>query len=316
MTEERNVGYLRFVACLLFVAGGVAGLASENARTAEQHATEARKVAARVNGQPIYEDQLQPEVEKQLMAFRRYGMRKNDSSLVKRLQTRVLNQMIGNMLVNQESKKRTVENMEKKVDQRVKELERKYGAGSGMVRYLKLRRITMDQLRESLKARVRIDEYLKEQGVLEPEIPEDRIREMYDADPKSFSREATVTVRHILIAVDKDAGPEKKDQARQKAEKIRKEILDGKDFAEMAKEYSDCRRSASSGGNLGSIKKGFMPPEFDAVAFALEKDAVSEVVETEFGFHIIKLVDKDPGGVVPYEQMRDFIKKYLPKYRQ
>ena len=54
-----------------------------------------------------------------------------------------------------------------------------------------------------------------------------------------------------------------------------------------------------------------MPAEFDKVAFALEKDAVSEVVETKFGFHIIKVSEKTPARVVPYEQMRDFLKKYL-----
>ena len=237
-------------------------------------------------------------------------MRKDDSSLVKRLQAKLLNKAIGDVLVNQESKKRTIENIDEKVEQRVKDLEKKYGAGPGMERYLKIRRITMDDLRESLKGRVRVDEYLKEQGVLEPEIPEDRIREMYDADPDSFSTRETVRVSHILIAVDENAGPEEKEQARQKAEQIRKEILEGKDFAEMAKEHSDCS-SASGGGDLGRIKKGYMPAEFDKVAFALEKDAVSEVVETKFGYHIIKVVDKHPGGVVPYEQMRDFLKKYL-----
>ncbi len=152
-------------------------------------------------------------------------MRKDDGSTVKRLQTRVLNKAIGDVLINQESKKRTIENMEEKVEQRIKDLEKKYGAGEGMERYLKIRRITLDDLRESLKGRVRVDEYLKEQGVLEPEIPESRIRAMYDEDPGSFSSRETATVSHILIAVDKEAGPEEKDQARQKAEQIRKEIL-------------------------------------------------------------------------------------------
>ncbi len=261
-------------------------------------------------GQPIYEDQLKPEVEKNLRALRRYGIRKDNTNLVKRLQAKVLNKAIGDMLINQESKKRTIENIDEKVEQRVKDLEKKYGAGQGMEKYLKIRRITMDDLRESLKGRVRVDEYLKEQGVLEPEIPEDRIREMYDADPDSFSREETVRVSHILIAVDGHAATEEKEQARQKAEQIRKEILEGKDFAEMAKEHSDCK-SASGGGDLGPTKKGFMPAEFDKVAFALEKDAVSEVVETKFGYHVIKVVDKHPAGVVPYEQMRGFLKKYL-----
>jgi parvulin-like peptidyl-prolyl isomerase len=226
------------------------------------------------------------------------------------LQARVLGKAIGDVLVNQESKKRTIENMDEKVEQRLKELEKKYGAGPGMQKYLTMRRITMDDLRESLQGRVRVDEYLMVQGVLEPEIPEDRIREMYDADPKSFSTTETIRASHILIAVDGDATPESKEQARQKAAQIREEILGGKDFSEMARRHSGCK-SAARGGDLGRLKRGYMPRAFDKAAFALEPDSLSDVVETRFGYHIISVVDRQPAELVPYEQVRDFIKKYL-----
>lgn len=310
MIEERSVNYLGLVARLFLAVGCGAQLAYDPVLAADQSAADGRKVAAWVNGEPIYEDQVKPELEKQLMSFKRYGMRSDGGTMAQRVQARILSTLIGNMLVNQESRKRTVENMDEKVDQRVKDLEEKFGAGEGMERYLKIRRITMEQLRESLKARVRVDEYLKEQGVLEAEIPEERIREMYESDPESFSRQDTITVSHILIAVDEDALPEEKERARLKAEQIRKEILQGEDFAVMAKTHSACHSSAA-GGNLGRVKRGFMPPEFDDAAFALEGVAVSEVVESKFGFHIIKLIDKDPGGIVPYEHMREFLRKYL-----
>lgn len=294
----------------MVLAGCVAECSSERAPAAETTAAEARKVVARVNGQPIYEDQVNPAVEKSLGKFRRRGMRGDGNKLFKRLQADVLNKKIGDVLINQESKKRSIEDINELVEQRVKDLEKKYGAGPGMEKYLKIRRITRDDLRASLKGRVRIDEYLKEQGVLEPEIPEDRIRAMYDADPGSFSSPESVRVSHILIAVDGQAPTEEKEQARQKAEQIRQEVLEGRDFAEMAKKFSDCN-SAPGGGDLGPIKKGFMPAEFEKVALALEKDAVSDVVETKFGNHIIKVIDRQPAEVVPYEQMRGFYEKYL-----
>jgi peptidyl-prolyl cis-trans isomerase C len=273
-----------------------------------QDAAPERKVAVRVNGQPIYEDQIQAEVDRNLKALKKFGARNNDDAVIKQLRLKVLNQAVGDLLVNQECKKLTVDNMDEKIDQKVKELEDKFGAGPGMERYLKMRRTTLDQLRESLKARVQMDEYLKGQGVKEPNIPEDRIREMYDTDPQSFSREETILVSHVLIPVKK---PEEKESARQKAEEVRKEILAGKDFAEMAKEHSACGKSASRGGDLGHVKKGFMPAEFDAVAFALEPGVVSELVESKFGYHIIKVSEKSPAGIVPYEQVRDFLLKYL-----
>jgi peptidyl-prolyl cis-trans isomerase C len=277
MREQGGVGYLRLAVTVMVVAGCVAVPSSENERAAGPSGAEARKVVARVNGEPIYEDQLQPAVEKSLAQLARRGARTDNTDLVKRLQARQLNELIGNLLVYQESKKRPIENLDEKVEQRVKDLEKKYGAGQGMAR--------------DMEARVRVDEYLKEQGVLEPEIPEDRIREMYDMDPKSFSTTETVRVSHILIVVDGQAGTEEKQQARQRAEQIRKEIL--------------------AGGDLGQIKRGYMPAAFDRMAFSLEKDTISEVVETESGYHVIKVVDRQPARLVPYDQVRDFLKTYL-----
>ncbi len=125
---------------------------------------------------------------------------------------------------------------------------------------------------------------------------------MYDQDPSSFSRDETAHVRHILIAVKEDAAAEQKQAARQKAEQIRQEILEGKDFAEMARQHSQCV-SARSGGDLGNIRRKYMPEAFEKVAFTLDKDAISEVVETKFGYHIIKQLEHTPAGVVPYEDM-------------
>ena len=310
MRERGRVAYLPLAATVMLVAGCVSAPSSESARAAQQRGAETRKAVARVNGEPIYEDQLQPAVEKSLAQFTRRGARADNTDLVKRLQERQLNELIGNLLVYQESKKRTVENIDEKVEQRVKDLEEKYGAEPGMARYLKARGMTMDGLRESLKARVRVDEYLEEQGVLNPEVPEDRIREMYDSDPESFSTSETIKVSHILIAVDEQAGAEEKRQARQEAERIREEILAGGDFAALAKAHSDCK-TAPKGGDLGYIKRGYMAAAFDEVAFSMEKDTVSEVVETKFGYHVIKAVDRQPSRLVPYEEMRDFLKAYL-----
>jgi len=303
-------GYLRLAAIVIVVAGCVTEPSSENARAAVQSGSEARKVVAKVNGEPIFEDQLQPSVQKNLAQLAKHGARTDNTKMVKRLQEKQLNELIDNLLVYQESKKRTIENMDEKIDQRINDLETKYEDEQGMERYLKIRRMTMGDLRESLESRVRVDEYLKEQGVLEPEIPEDRIREMYDADRESFSTIETARVSHILIGVDGQAEAEKKQQARQEAEQIRKEILAGGDFAAMAKAHSDCK-TASRGGDLGEIKKGYMPAAFDDVAFSLEEDTVSEVVETKFGYHVIKAGDRQPARLIPYEEMRDFLKTYL-----
>ncbi len=276
-------------------------------KVAEESTTETKKVVATVNGQPIYEVQLKPLVDRERKKLQKFSRRKNDPNAVNRLQKKALGRLIEAEVMNQEAWKLVIEDIDEKIQQRVDDIKKIRRTPEGFEQFLKMKNMTEERLKKTLAASVRMDEYFKQQGVKDPEIPEQRIREFYDARPDNYAVEEAVKVSHVLIKVE-DAG--QKEEARQKAEGIRQEILDGKDFAEMAKEHSDCN-SASGGGDLRYIKKGFMPKEFENVAFALEEDAVSEVVETKFGFHIIKLFKKRHAGVTSYENVKDFIEKFM-----
>ena len=309
MLQNDIVSYL-----LIFL--GLMGVACfvplRSLRAQEQSVTQGKNVVAKVNGKPIYEERLRPKVQKGLTKFRKYGMRNEAPDLVKRLQKRALDQVIGEELIFQASQRLTIEDVDEKVTQKLRALERRYATGERFKAYLKENNLTMEGVRSSLRARVYVDEYLMEKGISKPQISEERIREAYERNPDSYSGEESIKVSHILIEVDGGAGTEASEQARQEAEEIRKKVLEGKNFAEMARKHSDCN-SASGGGSLGYIKRGYMPAEFDRVAFAVQRDAVSEVVKTRFGYHIIKVFDKKSAGVVPYEDVRDFIERYLQK---
>ena len=126
---------------------------------------------------------------------------------------------------------------------------------------------------------------------------EGQARNIYTAKPERFQTPEQVQVRHILFA--------SADDARIQAEKTLLELKAGADFAQLAKVRSADTGSAAKGGDLGFIARGRMVPEFDQAAFALKQPGdLSGVVESNFGFHIVKLDDRRPAGVRPYEEVR------------
>ena len=127
-------------------------------------------------------------------------------------------------------------------------------------------------------------------------VSDEQIQDYYDRNEKQYGEVAEVTARHILKKVEQSASAEKKREIRQQAEnllqKVKSEIEAGKTFADLAKTHSD-GPSAPNGGSLGSFGRGKMVPEFDRACFEqLSIGEISDLVETEFGFHIIKLEDK------------------------
>ncbi len=135
-----------------------------------------------------------------------------------------------------------------------------------------------------------------------------RLQEAYDERRAEFDKPEQVKARHILIRKGDD--DEAKTAARAKLEGIQTRIAEGEDFAELATEFSD-DSSKERGGDLGFFPRGAMVKEFEEVAFSLEPSTVSDIVETTFGFHLIRVDEKKAEERVPFEQAREQIARDL-----
>ena len=304
-----QVCYLLFLV-LLGTAWTAPSHAMAGSAPAEEAVAQERPLAARVNGEPIYEDQLLPGIEQAMRPFRKRGMQEVPEDLVKNLRSRVLQERIAETLILQQSRKLSLENLDLKLARRMEELEETLSTEERLQAYLRQHCLAGTDVRDSLEAQIRREEYLEHNGLLHPAIPETRIYKMYTDIEGSYAGEESLNISHILITLDRSADMEQRRRRHEEAEAIRREILAGGDFEELAREHSGCG-SASEGGSLGYIRKGYMPAVFESVAFALEEGSVSGVVETEFGFHIIKAFHRKPVIAAPYQEVREFILRYL-----
>ena len=126
----------------------------------------------------------------------------------------------------------------------------------------------------------------------------DEIKANYEANKFKYTDlEEQVRARHILIRAGKDAPSAEKAEAKSKIENILAKAKAGEDFATLAKEYSEDTVSAAKGGDLGYTPRGRMVPEFDKVMFATKPGEISDVVETQYGYHIIKVEGVRKGNV-------------------
>jgi len=134
-------------------------------------------------------------------------------------------------------------------------------------------------------------------------VTEQELRSQYAAAVDNFRSPEQVHARHILLGIDGKSDAEKK-TIRAKAEELVKQARGGADFAELAKKNSEDSGNASLGGDLGTFSRGQMAKEFEAAAFALKPNEVSDVVTTQFGYHVIKVLEKVPSKVTPFETVR------------
>lgn len=137
------------------------------------------------------------------------------------------------------------------------------------------------------------------------EHPEEVEREYEQNRHRYTGLEPQVRAQHILIKASRDAAEDVRAAARQRAEDLLRQIRAGADFAELAREHSEDTGSARRGGDLGYNPRGRMVAEFDEAQFALDIGEVSDIVETTFGFHIIKVTGKREGDVPEEEAKRE-----------
>ncbi len=154
------------------------------------------------------------------------------------------------------------------------------------------------------KMKVELASHMAATSIIEGvRVEEAEEKAFYEENPDLFEAQAQVSAKHILV--------ENEDSAND----IAKEIADGLAFEEAAKKYSTCP-SKEKGGDLGYFSKGQMVPEFEKAAFEGEIGKVIGPVQTQFGYHLIRVEDKKEGSVVPFEQVQDQIHQQLIQNKQ
>jgi peptidyl-prolyl cis-trans isomerase C len=224
---------------------------------------------------------------------------------------RVLDQIVGYKLLQQEAKARKVAVPDAEVDERIGEIKKQFPSEDVFMQTLVDRKMTVDQMRADAREDMAIGKMIEAEIAATVAVKPEQVQEFYDKNPDQFKQEERVRASHILIAVPQNGDAAAKTQARAKAEQILKDVKSGKDFAALAKEHSQDPGSAINGGDLGFFQQGQMVGPFNDTAFGMQPGATSDLVETQFGFHIIKVAEKQGGRTIPLDEVRPQVEQFL-----
>jgi peptidyl-prolyl cis-trans isomerase C len=305
---------LRSIVVSLIVAIALTGTAfsaqkkKTSAKKTEEVASTPANVVAKVNGTPITREELDRATK--FMLAQSQNKKELTAEQKKNADAAVLEQLISAELLYQAGKKLTIADIDSRVAAQMKLGKSKFPNTAAYDKALKDSGLTEKNLEEFARKEIYINNLIEQEIASKVIISDDDAKKFYDANGDKFKQPETVQASHILIGVDPKASAEEKSKAKEKAEALLKRAKAGEDFASLAKGNSTCP-SAPQGGNLGYFGKGQMVPEFEKAAFALKPGEISDIVETQFGYHIIKVTDKKAAGTVSFSDAKKEIVNYL-----
>jgi len=265
------------------------------------------EVAARVNGQPIPLRTVQLIVSQGGPQGGR-GAGAEDPYTYRR----ALQQGIVRELLFQEATRRNLKADDARVEQTYNEARVHFKDDKAWAAMLKQQGLDPQSFRDELRVHHTIQALLTQvAGEAAAEVTDQEAQAFYESHPAVFDMGERLKASHILLRVPEGATVASKDELRKKAEGILARVRAREDFAALAKESSQDPGSAPKGGDLGTFGRGQMVPAFEQAAFALKPGEVSGVVETPFGFHIIKVTERIPARRPPFPEVKERLKQEM-----
>lgn len=223
----------------------------------------------------------------------------------------VLEQLVGYKLLSQEATARKVTVSDTELDAQVAQIQGQFPSPEVFAQMLTERKISLEQVRSDTRRDMTVAKMLEAEVEPKSAVKPEQVSDFYAKNPDQFKQGERVRASHILISAPRDGDAAAKAQARTRAEQVLQDVKAGKDFAALAKQHSQDPGSAVQGGDLGYFTEGQMVGPFNDAAFSLKPGTTSELVETDFGFHIIRVIDKQAGRTVPLDEVRTQVEQYL-----
>jgi len=274
-----------------------------------QEKTVPENVAAAVNGSFVSQAEFDREFNRLKTSMAQTGQPADESQTAE-IKTKALDNLIYGELLYQESQKQGLEVTDADLEAKWSSLKERFGTEENFAQALAQMSLTEEEVKIQVRRGMAIERLIDREVVQKTTVADQEVKTFYDEHPDLFKQPAQVQASHILVTVKDPADQAQKDKARQKIEGIQHRLKNGEDFAALAREASDCP-SKEKGGELGYITRGQTVKPFEDAAFALEPGRMSEIVETDFGYHIIKVTDKKAESILPYEEVQDKLQEYL-----
>ena len=222
-----------------------------------------------------------------------------------------IDQLVGYKLLVQEAKARKIVVPDNEVNAKIDEVKKQFPSEDLFMQTLIDRKLTIDQMKADARRDIAIARMIDAEIAPRIALKPTQVEDFYKNNQDKFTQPERVRASHILISFPDGADAAAKAQAKTKAQQVLKDVKAGKDFAALAREHSQDPGSAPNGGDLGFFPQGQMVGPFNDVAFSLKPGATSGLVETQFGYHIIRVAEKQPGRTVPLEEVRPKVEQYL-----
>ncbi|SPF47956.1 PpiC-type peptidyl-prolyl cis-trans isomerase [Syntrophobacter sp. SbD1] len=264
--------------------------------------------AALVNGKAIPMSDYQAGIDQLDRQISMTG-RQPDEKEMPALKQRILDNLISRELLSQEVAKKGIKVDDAEVNAQL-ETVKKGSSPEDFANSLKQMNMTEKDLKEHFASQLAIKKLVDKELTSKVAVTPEEVKAFYDKNPEVFKTPEMIRASHILVKVDKTATAEQKAKALEKIQSVQKRLQAGEDFAQVAKEVSDCP-SKAEGGDLNFFQKGQMVAPFEDTAFALKTGETSGIVETEFGYHIIKVTDKKAPGTLSFDEVKSRIEQHI-----
>jgi len=250
-------------------------------------------VIAKVDGDPIYESEIDILLND---IMKQNNLNLEGEKLVqfkKQYFPRILNEILQNVIIQKEVNNRKIEVDDNDIEQVFQENVKRTGSEETFKNALVQAGITEELFRKQIKEQLGMSKLFL---TITKDITKPN-KSFFEKNINQFKQKEQISAQHILLSAKENMSNVEKSELRLSLSDILGKAKRGEDFATLAKTYSDCP-SKEHGGDLGSFGRGQMVPEFEKAAFDLEPNEISDIVETQFGYHIIK-VNKKTNSVEP-----------------
>ena len=223
----------------------------------------------------------------------------------------LLDQLIAYHLLAQESRARRIDVDDATVEAQLGRIRGSFPTDQAFQQGMAAQGLTLDQVRQQTRTNLLVQKVIEAEVASKVVVQDADVSAFYQQNLERFKQGDTVHASHILVGLPQNPTPEQKSTAKTKAQAVLKQLRGGGDFAAVARAESQDPGSAQNGGDLGFFPKGQMTPAFEEAAFKTRPGAISAIVETPFGFHIIKVHERRAPRTAPLAEVGGQIKGFL-----